>query len=255
MAQLYKSGGALRCSKAHSFDISREGYVNLLPVHRRRSREPGDDAGMIGARRRFLQDGHYDPLVTALSMAIASRSKTGKLVDLGCGEGFFTNVFANDVSQVYGIDVSKPAIKAACKSYKSLCLAVANTTKLPLLDNAFEIATLVLAPFSDDIVRVVETGGTVLRVSPGSNHLCELKRIVYRNFSPHKRAVLELPQLKHIRQTRIEFDLNLDQQNRIDLIDMTPMRYRIEPVLKSQANGSHRLTVTADFWIDTFEVV
>ena len=36
-----------RCVWNHSFDVAREGYVNLLPVQHKHSREPGDSAERI----------------------------------------------------------------------------------------------------------------------------------------------------------------------------------------------------------------
>lgn len=42
--------------------MAKEGYVNLLPVQHKRSRDPGDSAEMMQARRAFLDAGHYQPL-------------------------------------------------------------------------------------------------------------------------------------------------------------------------------------------------
>ena len=38
------------CPHGHSFDLAREGYTYLLPVNRKHSRAPGDDADMSAAR-------------------------------------------------------------------------------------------------------------------------------------------------------------------------------------------------------------
>ena len=54
-------GRALRCAKNHSFDMAREGYVNLLPIQKRHAADPGDGKAMVAARRTFLQSGAYDP--------------------------------------------------------------------------------------------------------------------------------------------------------------------------------------------------
>ena len=43
--------GVLRCGEGHSFDIARQGYVNLVPG-------PGDTAEMVEARDSFLAAGH-----------------------------------------------------------------------------------------------------------------------------------------------------------------------------------------------------
>ncbi len=42
------------CPQRHQFDVAKEGYINLLPVQHKRSRDPGDSAEMMQARRAFL---------------------------------------------------------------------------------------------------------------------------------------------------------------------------------------------------------
>jgi len=51
------------CENNHNFDLSKEGYLNLLPVNQKSSKDPGDNKMMISARREFLELGHYDPLI------------------------------------------------------------------------------------------------------------------------------------------------------------------------------------------------
>ncbi|MER5455460.1 putative RNA methyltransferase [Micromonospora sp. NPDC002389] len=57
---------ALRCPRRHSFDIARQGYVNLLAG---RAPHGGDSAEMIAARADFLAAGHYDLISAALADA------------------------------------------------------------------------------------------------------------------------------------------------------------------------------------------
>ncbi|WP_341718975.1 23S rRNA methyltransferase [Micromonospora sp. FIMYZ51] len=57
---------ALRCPRRHSFDIARQGYVNLLAG---RAPHGGDSAEMVAARADFLAAGHYDTISTALATA------------------------------------------------------------------------------------------------------------------------------------------------------------------------------------------
>lgn len=57
---------ALRCPRRHSFDIARQGYVNLLAG---RAPHVGDSAEMVAARADFLAAGHYDLISAALSEA------------------------------------------------------------------------------------------------------------------------------------------------------------------------------------------
>jgi 23S rRNA (guanine745-N1)-methyltransferase len=52
--------GALRCAAGHSFDIARQGYVNLVPGR-------ADTPEMVEARDAFLRAGHYRRLSEALA--------------------------------------------------------------------------------------------------------------------------------------------------------------------------------------------
>ena len=50
-APLERRDGTYACPKGHSFDISREGYVHLLPANQKHSKAPGDDKEMAAALR------------------------------------------------------------------------------------------------------------------------------------------------------------------------------------------------------------
>ncbi|WP_425413207.1 putative RNA methyltransferase [Micromonospora matsumotoense] len=60
---------ALRCPRRHSFDLARQGYVNLLTG---RAPHVGDTAEMVAARADFLAAGHYDVISSALAEAASS---------------------------------------------------------------------------------------------------------------------------------------------------------------------------------------
>jgi len=80
------------CPGGHSFDISREGYVHLLPPNQMHSRLPGDDKAMAAARSRFLSGGYYAHLLEARAslMALDTRlSKCYRIMNLN-PEGCFT---------------------------------------------------------------------------------------------------------------------------------------------------------------------
>ncbi len=251
-AQLQRHEGALRCDQGHSFDLSREGYVNLLPSHHRKSLAPGDSAEMVAARRRFLGHNHYRPLVDALADILGSVPRSDTLLDLGCGEGSFTDSYRGRVSQVYGVDISKPAIKAAAKRFKTVSLAVASTAQLPFSDGAFDVITIMMAPMGDDVIRLLTEDGVVIRVTPGPTHLSVIKGLIYREAREHPRAPLQLPQLLHTREERLQFSIDLDTSSRSDLLAMTPMQYRSSPDRRAQADGPSAIEVSADFWIDVF---
>lgn len=95
--------------------MAKEGYVNLLPVQHKRSRDPGDSAEMMQARRAFLDAGHYQPLRDAIVGQLRERldEKAAAVLDIGCGEGYYTHAFADALPEIttFGLDVSKVAIK------------------------------------------------------------------------------------------------------------------------------------------------
>lgn len=77
------------CPQRHQFDVAKEGYVNLLPVQHKRSRDPGDSAEMMQARRAFLDAGHYQPLRDAIVEQLSARldASATSILDIGCGKG------------------------------------------------------------------------------------------------------------------------------------------------------------------------
>ena len=74
------------CVKGHSFDVARQGYVNLLTVNQKHSKNPGDTRQMVAARKEFLDGGYYEPIVQMLVKWLRATG-SGPLLDDGCGEG------------------------------------------------------------------------------------------------------------------------------------------------------------------------
>lgn len=105
------------CPQRHQFDMAKEGYVNLLSVQHKRSRDPGDSAEMMQARRAFLDAGHYQPLRDAIVAQLRERldDKATAVLDIGCGEGYYTHAFADALPEIttFGLDVSKVAKKCS----------------------------------------------------------------------------------------------------------------------------------------------
>lgn len=251
---LSRDSTALVCAQQHRFDLAREGYVNLFPAHHRQSRNPGDDERMVGARRRFIDAGHFAPLRVELAAALTAVYATGigNAVDLGCGEGYFTDALASIARLTYGIDVSKAAIRAAAKRYPSPTFVVASSRRLPLIDGSFDAAMAILAPIDPDVVRILANGGVVVRVSPGPDHLRSLRNLVYAEVRSHRRATTRLPGVEHSSERLIRFTFETDRRARADLIAMTPMFHRTRQERRALALIPEHLTIEAGFWIDVF---
>ena len=56
---LQDDGISYRCDKNHTFDISKDGYVNLLLADQKSSKEPGDSREAVVSRRAFLDSDYF----------------------------------------------------------------------------------------------------------------------------------------------------------------------------------------------------
>ena len=85
--KLNPEGRQYRCVRNHSFDIARQGYVNLLAVQQKHSLNPGDTREQVLSRREFLEAGFYSPIAQALIRTARELDISGQILDVGCGEG------------------------------------------------------------------------------------------------------------------------------------------------------------------------
>lgn len=68
--------------------------------------------------------------------------KAKKILDIGCGDGYFVNklsVFFHNSAKIYGIDISDKLIKAAKIKYPHLNFTCADSDKLPFINNEFDL--------------------------------------------------------------------------------------------------------------------
>ena len=174
---------ALRCSLGHSYDIAKEGYVNLLLANQKASASPGDTKAMVTARRAFLDKGYYAPLsdrIVSFVREATPGNEAGRrgILDAGCGEGYYLHRLVAGLSggsDGYGLDISKEAVKLAAKD-KGLCFAVASIHQtLPFADASLDVLLNVFAPRNpDEFARVLRSGGMTLVVVPAEGHLAAL---------------------------------------------------------------------------------
>jgi len=89
-ARLANAEKLYRCPRGHAFDVARQSYVNLL---RKGARGRGDPLRLLQARRAFLGAGYYKTLSERLNRlveeAAESLDREVRVLDAGCGEGFY----------------------------------------------------------------------------------------------------------------------------------------------------------------------
>ncbi|MET8906711.1 putative RNA methyltransferase [Micromonospora sp. NPDC004551] len=171
---------ALHCPRRHSFDVARQGYVNLLAG---RAPHTGDTAEMVAARAGFLAAGHYAIVAAALAeatRAIADGADEAYplVVDAGAGTGWYLAAVLAALPDAVGLalDVAKPALRRAARAHPRAAAALADTwQRLPLADRSATVLLNVFAPRNGaEFHRVLDPAGALLVVTPAADHLAEL---------------------------------------------------------------------------------
>ena len=176
---LNREGTRWVCSRAHSFDQHRHGYLNLLQPQDRRSANPGDSKETALARRRLAALGHAGSLHRALADLIPkSRRPSACLLDVGCGEGAFLRSLQNIQGlELHGLDVSAPSIDIAARAQSDAHFIVANADRgLPYADHSLDFVTAIDSRLNaPEFGRVLGSTGLVLVAVPGPDDLIELR--------------------------------------------------------------------------------
>jgi len=217
------------CENNHCFDIAKQGYVNLLPVQQKKSKHPGDNKIMIQKRKFFLEQGFYHAITSHCVEIIKNHSienKTITILDIGCGDGYFTrNIVDNSHTPVdmYGLDISKEAIKIAAKSSTKVQWLVASSKIIPLANNSIDIILKINSPLDyQSTKQKLSNHGIIISVVPGSNHLKQLKSHIYDTVKLHEpEKTPDGYNLAH--QDKVHDTLVLENNQTIDsLFKMTP---------------------------------
>ncbi len=219
------------CPRGHSFDIARQGYVNLLRSNQSSARRHGDDKPMVLARQAFLERGYYLPLREALCRAAERYAPAhGALLDAGCGEGWYTAAVraTRPNAPALGVDISKEALIQAAKRRAGLELAVASVSALPVADGSCGAVLSVFAPDApEEFRRVLAPGGVLLRVLPLEEHLLDLKAAVYDTPYPNPPAAYAPAGFRLLERLDLRDVITLEDPADIQrLFLMTPYYYK-----------------------------
>lgn len=246
-------GGALlrterqyTCPAGHSFDVAKEGYVNLLCTSKSADKM-GDSKESAAARHAFLERGYYGCLKEALTPLLH-----GNVLDICCGEGYYDSVPADGA--LYGFDLSKTMVRLAAKRKNGGQYFVANLARMPVAESCIDTALHLFAPFHDRaFARVLAPGGRLYSVTPGAHHLWQIKETVYDRSYPNDEIVPKSPLLEMERQFRVAQEVQIPAPDLQTLFAMTPYYYRTAPTLRQRLDAIEQLPVTLDFLVTVYK--
>lgn len=259
------------CAQGHSYDQARQGYVNLLPVQHKRSKEPGDSKAMVAARQRFLAAGHFQPLVELITRRCCASTYPDKdfnILDAGCGEGYYLRQLADLAPasmpiKLAGLDISKDAVLAAAKQDKHPAWQdkrptwiVGTNAHLPIRDASLDRLLCIFGfPVAKEFSRVLKPDGRLIQVDPGPAHLGELREVLYNQMATQEAPKApSLAGFRLVEEDAISYRFHLDNAVQIqDLLAMTPHGYRASAEGKARAAALQTLDVTAEVFVRVYE--
>tara|TARA_B110000211_G_C14017345_1_gene525989 strand:+ start:140 stop:1165 length:1026 start_codon:yes stop_codon:yes gene_type:complete len=282
--QANESNKSLSCVNNHSFDRARQGYLNLLLAHKKKSKNPGDSQEMVIARQAFLNSDFYRPISDSLNQIIvdaalkldaSEKESPIQVLDIGCGEGYYSQRMHHSLSDhqikhnLFGLDISKDAVIAAAKRAKAEALKedvpatntnewlVASAIDMPLQEKSIDIATCLFTRLMPESYhKVIKQDGYFICVNTGEKHLIELREKLY-----DKITKVEFDPIKNmgedfelIDQQQVNYQNTLSSQQQIqDLLLMTPHNWRTKAENKESLSSLEELTVTIDAQIHVFK--
>ena len=226
---------SLRCENRHSFDLAKFGYVNLAPQIKQSANY---DKENFQNRQQILEAGFYQAILDAISDLIAS-SKTAKtILDIGCGEGYYSRKLqeVHPDKTFYAFDISKDSVQIAAKSEPNWAVNwfVGDLTQLPIKDASMNILLDIFSPANyGEFQRVLSKDGILIKVIPTENHLKEIRQIVqdqltkkdYSNqdIKVHFQEYFSIQSIQTASLTK-----SITAEQRQALLSMTPLLFHVD---------------------------
>lgn len=239
---------SLRCPNRHTFDIAKQGYVNLAPQVKQSANY---HKSSFENRQAFLEAGYYDHLYEALEGKIAELGLCSVL-DIGCGEGFYSRKLAEKMDlDILAFDISKDSILLAARTdrTKSVKWFVGDLTKLPIQDKTIDGILDIFSPANyQEFARVLKAGGAILKLVPGPNHLKELRHLAkdqLRKESYDNQEIVDhfRSYLGQVEQVLVSRTMPITVAYAQVLADMTPLFFQVD---QSKLDLSQLIKITVE---------
>lgn len=226
---------SFKCSNRHSFDLAKFGYVNLAPQIKQSANY---DKENFQNRQQILEAGFYQAILDALSTMLCSLETSKTILDIGCGEGFYSRKLqeVHPDKTFYAFDISKDSVQIAAKSETNWAVNwfVGDLTQLPIKDASMDILLDIFSPANyGEFQRVLSKDGILIKVIPTENHLKEIRQTVQdqlkkKDYSNQdiKEYFQEHFSIQSIQTASLTKSITAEQRQA--LLSMTPLLFHVD---------------------------
>ena len=254
---------SLLCLKEHCFDLSKNGYINLLnnPVHSKYGKQ------MFTARQKISKNGFFQKLIKKIDDIILKEMNDQeisrlKILDAGCGEGSNLAAIAkylhhhSNLKYVgIGLDISKEGIHLAAIEYPGNIWCVADLANIPMNEKQVDFIINILSPANYmEFTRILKDNGLLIKVIPGKHYLREIRKTFYQQkekqgYSNEEVINLFQRNFRAITQKKLFYQQEIESNTILPLIKMTPLSWSIKKERVEKEIFSEINTITVDLVI------
>ncbi|HGS3364404.1 methyltransferase domain-containing protein [Streptococcus pneumoniae] len=224
-----------KCCNRHSFDLAKFGYVNLAPQIKQSANY---DKENFQNRQQILEAGFYQAILDAVSDLLASSKTTTTILDIGCGEGFYSRKLQESHSEktFYAFDISKDSVQIAAKSEPNWAVNwfVGDLARLPIKDASMDILLDIFSPANyGEFRRVLSKDGILIKVIPTENHLKEIRQRVQDQLTNKEYSNQDIKEhfQEHftiLSSQSASLTKTITAEQLQDLLSMTPLLFHVD---------------------------
>ena len=260
---------SLVCDARHSFDLAKQGYVNLYrgkPINEYTKES-------FQERQTILEKGMYAHLLEEIcdfliktygqdaAEVSGADSKPAKkvLLDAGCGEGYYTREIAQRLGaqlELYGTDLSRDSIQLAAGTANGMGSGpadikwfVSDIGRLPAADKSVDyVLDIFTSANYQEFQRVLADGGYLIKVIPGEGHVKELReaasdQLYHKEYKERRGAAVFGEHFDVVLQKTVSRTFEVTPEERDIFIRMTPLLFAVD---KSKIDWTQVKTITVE---------
>lgn len=222
---------SLQCSNNHNYDISKKGFVDFILNNKQ---QKNYDLESFENRHLILEHGMYDHIADRL-LKLITELNLNNILDVGCGEGYYSKKISQLGKNVLAFDISKDSIQLAAKGPNTpVEWFVGDLARLPIQDKVIDGIVDIFSPANyNEFNRILSKDGYVLKVIPNEYHVQELREQAKNQLQQAKysnKKVLDYFEEHYqlVDQIDATKTYQVSTEERKAFINMTPLLFNVD---------------------------